>query len=116
MLMVLPTSAVCMGVERVFPRVATRGFFQKFSRAVVFNLFHAVAHFPIQFNLTTPFRKFPVWHMKCSCVFTTENHNTSKITYDIIKVNKDSFIKFMHMAALLTETYTVYRSIHSTTH
>jgi len=42
---------------------------------VVFNLFHAATHFATQFNLTTPFRKFPVRHMKCSCVFTTENNN-----------------------------------------
>ena len=43
--------------------------------AVVFNLFHTVSRFATQFNLTTPFQKFPVMHMKCSRVRTIENHN-----------------------------------------
>jgi len=42
---------------------------------VVFNLFHAAILFATQFNLTTPFRKFPVRHMKCSCVCKIENRN-----------------------------------------
>ena len=54
---------------------------------MVFNLFHAAT----QFDLTTPFRKFPV------C--TKENHNDQNPTYDITTLNKDSYIKFMHMAA-----------------
>ena len=53
------------------------------SKPVVFNLFHAATHFATQFNLTTPFRKFPVRQMKCSCVCTIENHNDYKITYDV---------------------------------
>ena len=68
---------------------------------MVFNLFHAATHFATQFNLTTPFRKFPGRHMKYSCVCTVQNHNGQKITYDITTLNKDSFIKFMHMAASL---------------
>ena len=53
------------------------------SKPVVFNLFHAATHFATQFNLTTPLRKFPVRHMKCSCVCTIESYNDYKITYDI---------------------------------
>jgi len=49
------------------------------SKPVVFNLFYAATHFATQFNLTTPFRKFPVRHMKCSCVCTIENYNDYKI-------------------------------------
>ena len=42
---------------------------------VVFNLFHTAPHFSTQFNLTTPFQKFPVVHMQCSCVCAIENHS-----------------------------------------
>jgi len=53
---------------------------RRISKPVVFNLFRAATHFATQFNLTTPFRKFPVRHMKCSCVCTIENHNDYKLT------------------------------------
>jgi len=45
------------------------------AKSVAFKLFHAATHFATQFNVTTPFRKFPVRHMKCSCVCPMENHN-----------------------------------------
>jgi len=45
-------------------------------KPVVFNVFHAATNFATQFNLTTPFQKFPVSHMKCSCVCTIENQMT----------------------------------------
>jgi len=87
------------------------------SKPVVFNqLFHAAIHFATQFNLTTPFRKFPVRHMKCSCVCTIENHNDYKITYDITVLSQDSFVKFMHMVASMRETRAVHKSLHSTAH
>jgi len=63
------------------------------SKPVAFNLFHAAIHFATQFNLTIPFRKFPVRHMKCNCVCTIENHNGYKITHDITVFNQDSFVK-----------------------
>jgi len=44
-------------------------------RTVVFNRLHTATHFVTQFNLTNPFQKFTLMHMKCRCVFTTENHN-----------------------------------------
>ena len=77
------------------------------SKPVGFNLFHAATHFANQFNLTNPSRKFPVRHMKCSCVCTIENHNDYKITYNITVLNQDSFVKFMHMAAPVRETRAV---------
>jgi len=44
-------------------------------RAVVFNLFHTATHLATRFNLTTPLKKFPIMHMKCSCACTIQNHN-----------------------------------------
>jgi len=64
-------------------------------KPVVFNIFQAARHFETQFNLSTPFQKFLVGHMKCNCVCTIESHNDSKITYDITMPNKNSFIKFI---------------------
>jgi len=81
-----------------------------YHKPAVFNLFHAATHFATQFNLTIPFRKFPVRHMKCSCVCTIENHSDWKITYDITMLNKDSFVKMMHMAASVRETRVVYKT------
>jgi len=86
--------------EKRFPNTITRCSPNKalLFKTVVFNFFHATTHSATQFNLTTPFRKFTVKHIKCSCVCTRENHNDQEITYDIIMLNGDSFIKFMHMA------------------
>ena len=61
-------------------------------RSVIFNVFHAATHFAIQFNLTIPFRKFPVRHMWCGCVCTIENHNDWKLIFDTTMLNKDSFL------------------------
>jgi len=47
----------------------------KYVRTVVFHLFYTAAHFATQFHLTPSFQKFPVGHMKCSCVCTIENHD-----------------------------------------
>jgi len=66
-----------------------------FFTAVVFNHFHAATHSSAKFDLTNPFRKYLVIHVKC----TMENHNDLKVTYDITTLNKDSFIKLMHMEA-----------------
>ena len=68
------------------------------SKPVVFNLFHAATHFATQFNLTTPSRKFPMRHMKCSYVCTIGNRKNYKIAYDI-SAEPRLFAKFMHMAA-----------------
>jgi len=47
---------------------------------VVFNIFQAAeTHFAIQFNLSTPFRNFPLRHRKCSCACAMENHSDYKI-------------------------------------
>jgi len=81
----------------------------KNTKSVVFNLFHAATHFAAQFNLTTPFRKFPGRHMKCSCVCAIENHNDEKVTYDVTMLNKDSFITLMHMAASARVIRAVYK-------
>jgi len=86
------------------------------SKPVVFDLFHAATHFATQFNLTTPFRKFPVKHVKCNCVCTIQNHNDYTMTYDITVLNQDSFVKFMHMAASVREIRAVHKSFHSITH
>jgi len=51
--------------------------------------------------------------MKCSCIFTIENYNDYKITYDITVLNQDSFVKFMHMAASVRETRAVHKSQHN---
>jgi len=57
---IFPTVAVSLGI---------------FFTAVVFNDFRAATHFATKFDLTNPFRKYLVIHMKCSCVCTMENHN-----------------------------------------
>jgi len=74
-------------------------------KPVVFNIFQAATHFETQFDLSTPFQKVPVRHMKYNCVCTIENHNDSKITYDITIPNKNSFIEFIHMTASVRETH-----------
>ena len=84
------------------PALSLKGFKPK---PVVSNIFQAATNFETQFKLSTPFRNFPVRHMKCSCVFTIENHSDSKITYDITMPKKNSYIKFMHMTASVKETY-----------
>jgi len=73
-------------------------------KPVVFNLFHAATNFATNLNLTTPFRKFPVRHMKMQLCFDNRKSQWLKITYDITTLNKDSLIKFMYMAASVSET------------
>ena len=64
-----------------------------------FNLFYVATHFATHFNLMTP-PKFLFRHMECSCVCTIK----IAITYNITMLNKESFIKFMHMAASVRDT------------
>jgi len=80
-------------------------------RAVIFNLFHAATHFATQFNLTTPFRKFLSQAYKMQLCL--HNRKWQKITHDITTLNKDSFFKFMLMAASVRETRAVCKSLHS---
>ena len=71
-----------LGKNLKLPVVVCRSYLKKAKNAdvkfetVVLNLFHAATHFATKFNLTTPFRKFPVMHMKCSCVCTKKNTMT----------------------------------------
>jgi len=45
-----------------------------------------------------------------------ENLNDYEITYDITVLKQDSFVKFMHMAASVSEIRAIHKSLHSTTH
>ena len=83
-------------------------------KPVFFDLFHAATHFATQFILTTPSEDSSKAYQMQLCLQNRKSQwLKNKVQYHYVE--QHSFVKFMHMEALLQWERPVYKSLHSTT-